>query len=201
MNMKSLALATSLLAFGLGAANSAQAAVSYEDLTNDNSSPTLENSQFLGDLDINESVNLFGVRGSVNVFGVQVNDDDRADFYSFTAGAGQLLTIEVHTPDGPQLNDDPIVGLFSDDGTLLEFADNGGAGYDSLLTWTTPAFGTYFVAVSGHGDSGFNSGDGDTDFFYNLTVSSTALVPVPAAISLFAPGLLGLAAFARKRRA
>ena len=59
------------------------------------------------------ALNVFGVRGTVSLFNLTVEDNNDVDFYSFTVGANQVLTLTVDTPDGPQDGDDPMVGLFS----------------------------------------------------------------------------------------
>jgi hypothetical protein len=207
MKFRSTVLASTLAVLGT-ASLTAQAA--YEDLNNDNS--TIATAQALGSLS-GGALNVFGVRGTVNLFGLTVEDNNDVDFYSFTVGANQVLTLTVDTPDGPQNGDDPMVGLFSADGTRLAFDDDGGPGYDSLLTFTISNPGTFYAAVTGFDDFDFdgiadlfedeNSGSGipNTDFQYNLQISAVdgpQPVPVPAAGWLLGTALLGLA---RRRKA
>ena len=207
MKFRSTVLASTLAVLGT-ASLTAQAA--YEDLNTDNS--TIATAQVLGSLS-SGALNVFGVRGTVSLFGLTVVDNNAADFYSFTVGANQVLTLTVDTPDGPQDNDDPMVGLFSADGTRLAVDDDGGPGYDSLLTFTISNPGTFYAAVTGFDDFDFdgiadlfedeNSGSGipDTNFQYNLQISAVdgpQPVPVPAAGWLLGTALLGLA---RRRRA
>ncbi len=207
MKFRSTVLASTLAVLGT-ASLTAQAA--YEDLNTDNS--TIATAQVLGSLS-SGALNVFGVRGTVSLFGLTVVDNNAADFYSFTVGANQVLTLTVDTPDGPQDNDDPMVGLFSADGTRLAVDDDGGPGYDSLLTFTISNPGTFYAAVTGFDDFDFdgiadlfedeNSGSGipDTNFQYNLQISAVdgpQPVPVPAAGWLLGTALLGLA---RRRKA
>lgn len=207
MKFRSTVLASTLAVLGT-ASLTAQAA--YEDLNTDNR--TIATAQVLGSLS-SGALNVFGVRGTVSLFGLTVVDNNAADFYSFTVGANQVLTLTVDTPDGPQDNDDPMVGLFSADGTRLAVDDDGGPGYDSLLTFTISNPGTFYAAVTGFDDFDFdgiadlfedeNSGSGipDTNFQYNLQISAVdgpQPVPVPAAGWLLGTALLGLA---RRRRA
>jgi hypothetical protein len=159
------------------------------------------------------AINVFGVRGSVSLFGFLVEDDNKPDFYSFTIGGNQTLTLTVDTPDGPQFNDDPMVGLFSADGTRLAVDDDGGPGYDSKLTYLINNPGTYYAAVAGFDDFNFDGiadlfadeGSGssipNSNFQYTLQIAAVngpAPVPVPAAGWLLGSALL---AFARRRKA
>ena len=207
MKFRSTVLVSTLAVLG-SASLTAHAA--YEDLSIDNS--TIATAQALGSLS-GGALNVFGVRGTVSLFGLTVEDNNDVDFYSFTVGANQVLTLTVDTPDGPQEGDDPMVGLFSADGTRLAVNDDGGPGYDSLLTFTISNPGTFYAAVTGFDDFDFdgiadlfedeNSGSGipNTDFQYNLQISAVdgpQPVPVPAAGWLLGTALLGLA---RRRKA
>jgi Bacterial pre-peptidase C-terminal domain len=206
MNFRSTVFASTLAVLGT-ASLGAQAA--YENLNADNS--TIATAQALGSLS-GGTLNVFGVRGTVNLFGLTVEDNNDVDFYSFTVGANQTLTLTVDTPDGPQQGDDPMVGLFSADGRRLAVDDDGGPGYDSLLTFTINNPGTFYAAVTGFDDFDFDGiadlfedeGSGssvpNTNFQYNLQISAVAVtqpVPVPAAGWLLGSALLG---FARRRK-
>ncbi len=206
MKFRSIALVSTLALLGV-ASLGAQAA--YEDLGADNS--TVAAAQALGSLS-GGALNVFGVRGTVNLFGLTVEDNNDVDFYSFTVGANQRLTLTVDTPDGPQQGDDPIVGLFTADGRRLAVNDDGGPGLDSLLSFTINSAGTFYAAVTGFDDFDFDGiadlfedeGSGssvpNTNFQYNLQISAVngpQPVPVPAASWLLAAALLGLA---RRRR-
>lgn len=208
MKFRATVLATTLALLGT-ATLSAQAAT--ENLSADNS--TIATAQSLGFLTGEGVINVFGARGSFQVFNLLVADDNNADFFSFSVGANRILTLRVDTPDGPLQQDDPMVGLFSADGTRLAVDDDGGPGYDSLLSFTVSTPGIYFAAVTGYDDFDFdgvadifedeNSGDGipNTNFQYNLQISAAAApnpVPVPAAGWLLGTALLGLA---RRRKA
>lgn len=170
-----------------------------ENLTVDNGS--IATAQNVNPFGAANTVHVFGLRGNVDFFGTTVFDNDDVDYYSFTLDADRTLTLSVDTPEGPFLDNDPIVGLFSSDGQLLARDDDAGPGYDSLLSYTTSAAGTYFAAVGGYVNSGFGfESGGASNFQYNLTISHVAsAVPVPAAVWLLGTGLLGLAS--RKRRA
>ncbi|HNF07961.1 MAG TPA: DVUA0089 family protein [Pseudomonadales bacterium] len=167
-----------------------------ENLLVDNS--TYQTAQDVGAVSSAAAVNVFGVRGTVSIFGVAISDDDNADFYQFSVGANQMVTLTVQTPEGSLENNDPVVGLFDANGMQLANDDDGGAGYDSLLTYTLTTAGTYYAAVSGYADFDFIGG-GSTNFIYDLKIEAApAPVPVPAAAWLFGSALLGLAASRRK---
>ncbi|MGE0857932.1 MAG: DVUA0089 family protein [Gammaproteobacteria bacterium] len=198
MTMRSMALASAL---GLLGATSLGAQAASEDITVDNGS--VLTAQDLGTLGEGGAINLFGLRGDVEIFGTLISDNSDADFYAFTVGANQVITLTVAAPEGPEQNNDPIVGLFNTDGSLLAADDDGGPGYDSELVFTLSAAGQYFVAVSGYADFEFNGiGDFDasTNWLYHLQISGEpAPVPVPAAGWLLGSALTGLAL--RRRRA
>ncbi len=174
----------------------AQAAV--EDLNADNS--TYATAQYVGNLSSQALINVFGFRGSV--YGGLINDDSNADFYSFDVTAPITLTLNVFTPDGPTFGDDPILGLFGTNGTLLNYDDDAGAGYDAFLQLTIAAPGQYIAAVGGFSDFSFTGG-GSTDFSYNLQAqaASTTVVPVPAAVWLFSSSLMGWLSHSRRNKA
>lgn len=64
------------------------------------------------------------------------------DFFSFAAVSGIEYTIATTL----LTNTDTTLTLYGTDGTTsLAFDDDGGPGLASLITWTAPASGTYFV--------------------------------------------------------
>ena len=96
------------------------------------------------------------------------------DFYSVTLEAGESLTAAVDTPDSAL---DPMVFLWDDAGELVAFDDDGGPGFDSLLSYTAAAGGTYYVMATGYSavpDDPFDSGSGDgagSEGQFDLTLS------------------------------
>jgi hypothetical protein len=200
MTMHSMVLAAAL---GLLGATSLSAQAAFEDITEDNSS--VLTAQDLGALSAGSAINLFGLRGDVEVFGTLLSDNSDPDFYAFTIGADQVVTITVSAPEGPTELNDPFVGLFDDDGFLLAFDDDSGPGFDSLLVFTLSEAGQYIVGVSGYRDLDFDGLDDfdldatpSTNWPYHLQVSVQP-VPLPAAGWLLGSALIGLAL--RRRRA
>jgi hypothetical protein len=99
------------------------------------------------------------------------------DFIKVHATAGQQLVVGTDTPTGPL---DTVVGLYDAAGVLVAADDDGGPGLDSLLDFTVPASGDYYLMVSGYGlgivfpadpfDSGSGLGTG-SEGPYNLSVT------------------------------
>jgi len=175
-----------------------------EDLVADNSS--YSSAQNIGTLNADDGfLNVFGFRGVVSLAGgaFTLIDNDNADFFSFEISELTTLSMNVFTPEGSLENDDPVLGLFNQAGALLEYNDDGGAGYDSYLSYYISTPGIYIAAVSGFNDFDFLGG-GDTDFQYNLQLTTDTSVapnpvPVPAAVWFFASALFTLIGYGRKR--
>ncbi len=98
-----------------------------------------------------------------------------------------------------------MIALFALDGSLLGLDDDGGPGYDSLLSVVGDA-GTYIAAVTGWDDfdfDGLSDGDpafpADSDFLYTLQITSgPGPVPLPAPLVLLGSALAGLLAVRRR---
>ena len=74
------------------------------------------------------------------------------DFYSFTAGPGQRVTIEVNAAGlGVGTLADSYVTLYASNGSVIGQDDNGGTGLDSRLEYTVGTAGTYYFAVRSGG--------------------------------------------------
>lgn len=100
----------------------------------------------------------------------------------------------VNTPGGASFSNDPILGLFNTTGTRIALDDDGGPGWDSLISnFTIGSSGFYTAAVSGYSDFEFDGG-GSSDWTYQLEVTGLTpeSVPEPASIlGLLAFGALG----------
>src|SRR3954466_16313302 len=107
------------------------------------------------------------VTGSIGSTTYSVSAVPDVDFYSFTATAGDMLTIDINggIKDGGPLNPirsvDTIIALFMPDGTMLYLNDDADdldlgsvATNDSrIVNALLPATGTYIVGVSSTGQT------------------------------------------------
>jgi hypothetical protein len=127
------------------------------------------------------------------------------DFYSFTATAGDMLTIDINggIKEGGPLNPirsvDTVIALFMADGTMLYLNDDADdtdlgsiATNDSrIVNAVLPATGTYFIGVTGTGmqamhlftDGGVQTGASNADpntgnGSYTLTIAGVTTPPV-----------------------
>jgi methionine-rich copper-binding protein CopC len=78
---------------------------------------------------------------------------DMADFYRISALAHDVLTIETMTPydapDQPENYLDPVIELFSPDGSLVAADDNSAAdGRNALLSHRTVSAGTFIIRIT-----------------------------------------------------
>lgn len=98
------------------------------------------------------------------------------DFYKVTASAGDVISAQTATPTGAL---DSFLYLYATDGTLLAQNDDGAGNFDSLLKYSVPADGTFFLSVASYGSlqaDPFDSGSGDgvtSEGPYNLTVTAS----------------------------
>ncbi|NML14071.1 pre-peptidase C-terminal domain-containing protein [Azohydromonas caseinilytica] len=78
-----------------------------------------------------------------------------ADWFRVTLTAGQTYTLELRGYDsGSGTLRDPELALYSSTGTRITGDDDGGAGLNSLLTYTATASGTYYLGAIAHGSGG-----------------------------------------------
>ncbi len=76
---------------------------------------------------------------------IDVPDD--IDWISFTANAGDLITLGTEA-DGASPIDDTIIGLFDAAGNQLVIDDDSGPGFYSLISsFPAPATGTYYFGI------------------------------------------------------
>lgn len=128
------------------------------------------------------------------------------DFYELAGlQAGDNLTISVE--DATQFFGlDPIVGIYSDSGLLVDFDDDGGNFLDSFLNFTAPVDGDYYIMVGGFGTglpgdpfdetSGFGVGpNASAEGTYNLIIGLNATDVDYYQVDLEAGDILGANVF------
>ncbi len=163
--------------------------------------------QFFSEIESNNTlatanfVGAFGVPGgSVLVDGAIGLGD--ADWFSFTLT--DTASLAVFAGFSSTAGADGVMQLVDSNGIVIGFDDDNGVGLMPALQVESLAAGTYYVGISGFGDS-FSSSVGTTDVFdglgheetfaYKLTIAAT-VVPAPASLAML--GLGG--AFAARRR-
>lgn len=79
-----------------------------------------------------------------------IESDDDEDWIAVTLTAGQAyrFTLNGSTQAGNTLKD-PLLGVFSATGVLLDYDDDSGGNLDAQLDFTATASGTYYLAVVG----------------------------------------------------
>lgn len=89
------------------------------------------------------------------------------DMYGLPVSAGQRIGFDIDRPPGSGL--DSYIRLFNASGTQLAFSDDDPApgetlSHDSYLEYTFATAGTYYLGVSGAGNTGYGAltGNGDT---------------------------------------
>ena len=176
----------------IAASAGAQAETNYFEFESNNTIATAQN---LGSLISGSEVNVVGLR-----FDLLPVLDSSVDYYKFSTASALNLTFSVATPTGYLAGNDPMVGLFSSTGSLIDMNDDiDDNNYDSLLTRSVSA-GTYYVAVTGYNEPMDFSGNGDKNWSYVLTISA-APVPEPESYAMLLAGLGIIGAVARRRKA
>jgi subtilisin family serine protease len=127
------------------------------------------------------------VNGSVRIAGF-VGDSQYlladVDLYSVSLVAGQSLTADISARDsGSSL--DSFLRLFDAGGRELARNDDYGWSLDSYLEYVAPADGSYFIGVSGYGNSSYDptragSGEWGSMGSYELDLTFSAVPEPPA---------------------
>lgn len=96
----------------------------------------------------------------------QVSSADDVDMFSFSVAAGQRISFNIDNPTGGTL--DSFLRCFDARGNVLGSNDDGPApnepaSNESYLELIFPVAGTYYVGVSGFGNTSYNPSTGDGD--------------------------------------
>jgi pimeloyl-ACP methyl ester carboxylesterase len=128
---------------------------------------------------IGEAVSLGYTTQTTNIDG-NISSPSDVNMYSFSVLAGQRISFDIDLPSGSSL--DSYIRLFNSSGTQLA-ANNDAAGPGesssggaSYLEYTFTTSGTYYIGVSGYGNTSYDpitgSGDGNgSTGAYKLIVS------------------------------
>ena len=89
------------------------------------------------------------------------NKSRDVDLFKIVVAAGKTLTLDIDAQSlTPKSMLNSVVRLFDVNGRLVASNDNDtrsdSASKDSFLTWTAVADGTYYVGVSGFGNSAYD---------------------------------------------
>jgi hypothetical protein len=151
------------------------------------------------------------VAGSVGGFGYVREIADQVDFWSFTAHAGDLITISgIRTDAALDPTLDVLFGVTSADDSLfrtgqswadLQFIGTSddvveppaGPFGDPVLTFLAPSSGNYTIVIGGSGS------EGEGPYAYSLSLSAVQAVPEPSTLLLMMAGLACVAGVARRR--
>jgi subtilisin family serine protease len=109
------------------------------------------------------------------------------DLFRVQLAAGQKLTVDIDaTTLSPASGLDSYVRIFNAAGQQVAFNDDVGTALDSFLEYTATAAGTFYVGVSGFGNSAYNpatAGSGTSgstgNYRLNLTFATVAPPPPP----------------------
>ncbi|MCA8932948.1 MAG: PPC domain-containing protein [Rhodospirillaceae bacterium] len=79
------------------------------------------------------------------------NDED---WFAVQLNAGQTITISLEgQPTNAGSLSDPLLGVYDGYGNQIDRNDDGGQGFNSLLTFTAPQSGTYFLGAGSFGNN------------------------------------------------
>ncbi|MFM9960515.1 MAG: DVUA0089 family protein [Planctomycetaceae bacterium] len=135
---------------------------------------------------ISQAVDLGAISSSVTRSGLSIDVAIDVDMFRFTATAGQTIRFDV---DVSSLGFDSFIRLFNASGNELARNDDGPtpgepSSLESYLEFTFTGAGTYFLGVSGFGNSTYSAVAGTGDLAgstgqYSLVVSTGIVQPPP----------------------
>ncbi len=88
-----------------------------------------------------------------------IDPEGEVDTYNLSVVAGETYLINLYGSGGAALPDTFLI-LYDDEGSLVNFDDDGGAGTDSMLTFTAAYTGDYIIGAAGF-DNMDGTGAGD----------------------------------------
>ncbi|KUP93540.1 M10 family metallopeptidase C-terminal domain-containing protein [Tritonibacter horizontis] len=93
------------------------------------------------------------------------------DWIRVTLEAGETYEIQLTgSTSGTGTLEDSILRLYDGEGTLITSDDDGGAGFESALSYTATSTGTYYIAAAAYGDESTGS--------YQIAFDNSAAEPV-----------------------
>ena len=93
------------------------------------------------------------------------------DWFAFAARAGDVVTLALEEPQRGELHDGVLAVFGPGDEAPAAVDDDGGPGFLPRLALPVDETGTWRVAVTGFGDTGFDGGDHEQRFAYRLVVA------------------------------
>ena len=101
------------------------------------------------------------------------------DLYAISVAAGCVLTVDIDAATLPTPSTlDSYVRIFNSAGSQLAFNDDAGGSLDSLVSYTVPATGTYYVGISSYGNSAYSAVTAGTATVGQTTGAYTANITV-----------------------
>ena len=107
------------------------------------------------------------------------------DLIGIDLTAGSVLTAEtVLFTSGGVIQGDTVLRLFNQFGLQVDFDDDGAGGLQSVLNFTAPEAGQYYVGVSGFNNLGYDPNAGGTgsaatsNFGYELALTTRNFNPL-----------------------
>ena len=93
----------------------------------------------------------------VGTIGDGAHADADVDLYSISLIAGDTIDIDIDAQTRTAASTlDSFLRLFDATGVELAFNDDDGSSFDSLLSYTVEASGTYLIGISAYGNNGYD---------------------------------------------
>ena len=132
----------------------------------------LEDRRVMADFDdsISEAFMLGAITTTPASVSASISPDTDVNMVGFNVTAGQVVDIDLDTPNNGPGGLGTYIRLFDAQGTQLAWNNDGMApgedvlGFDSYMRYTFPSTGTYYLGTSNYNNINYNpiTGDGDT---------------------------------------